>query len=93
MLITSSGHEAQTDGMALCVGTVVFLKGLVGIFEELVGDIGYAFGASSAVVDERKVGNGANSAEKILFTKFDQNLNELEFHVEITCNIPPDRSR
>jgi hypothetical protein len=66
VLFPSARDEGQANGMALCVGAVEFLDRLVCVFKVLVCNVGHAFGASSAVVDEGKVGNGADFAKEIL---------------------------
>lgn len=60
---SSSGDDCQTDGLAFCVGTVEFTDCGFGVAESVVGYVGDTFGASGAVVDEGKVGDGSDLNE------------------------------
>lgn len=62
----AAGNEAEANGLALGVGAIEFADGLVGIAQALVCDVGDALGASSAVIDDGKGGNGADASKEVL---------------------------
>jgi hypothetical protein len=62
----AAGHEAEANGLSLGVGAVEFAEGLVSVAQAFVCDVGDTLGASSAVVDKGKGGNGTNAAEEVL---------------------------
>lgn len=64
--LAATWHKGEANGLALCVSTVKLADGLMCISQSLVCDEGNALGASSAVINEGKFLDGANSAEEVL---------------------------
>jgi hypothetical protein len=62
----AAGHEGKADGLTLGVGAVEFAEGLVSVAQALVCDVGDTLGASGAVIDEGKGGNGTDAAKEVL---------------------------
>jgi hypothetical protein len=63
---TATRDKGETDGLALRVGAVEFANRLMSIGQAFICDVCNALGASGAVIDEGKGGNGADASEEVL---------------------------
>lgn len=64
--LAAAGDEGEADWLALCVSAVKFTDRVVCVSQSLVCDEGNALGASSAIINEGKFLDRANSAEEVL---------------------------
>lgn len=63
---TTAWNERKADGLALGIGAIVLLDRCVCVFETGVCDVSNSLRATGAVIGKSEVGDGSNSAEKIL---------------------------
>jgi hypothetical protein len=65
----AAGNEGETNGLALGVGSVIFLDRSVCILQAGICDVSDSLGASSAVIRKSEFRNRSNPAEEILLKK------------------------